>query len=257
MDMGRLSSRESTIILVAAVVDDIIGLVILSIVIGVANTGEFNAGEAIKTGIIGFGVWLGLLAVGIFGHRFISRFILQPFKNSGTMSIMALIVGIIISYLVTLAGLHPVVGAYVAGLMFAATVERELILEKIRPIMLFLAPFFFAYLGMQVDLGLIWAVILPALAIIALAVFGKMIGCYFPARYFGKLSHNSSMIVGIGMVPRGEVGLIVAGAGLIAGAIDRELFGVAVAVSIVTVFIVPLMLKPFFRKQQQPGEEAG
>jgi Kef-type K+ transport system membrane component KefB len=256
MDMGRLSSREGTIILVAAVVDDIIGLVILSVVIGVANTGEFNAGEAIITGIIGFAVWLGLLAAGIFGHRIISRFILQPFRNSGTMPIMALIIGIIIAYLVTLAGLHPVVGAYVAGLMFAATMEREEILEKTRPIMLFLAPFFFAYLGMQVDLGLIWAVILPALAIILFAVVGKIIGCYFPARLVGKISHNSSMIVGIGMVPRGEVGLIVAGAGLIAGAIDRELFGVAVAVSIVTVLIVPLMLKPFFRKHRPLAEEA-
>ncbi len=257
MDMGRLNSKEGSIILVGAVIDDIIGLVILSIVVSIAKTGELSALEATKTGAIGLAVWFALLAIGIYGHKYISRFILQPFKNSGTMPILALIVGLLVSYLVTLVGLHPVVGAYVAGLMFAATIEREEILKKTRPIMMFLAPFFFAYLGMQVDLGLVWVVIVPAIALIALAVIGKVIGCYIPARLAGKVSHTGGMIVGIGMVPRGEVGLIVAGAGLIAGAIDRELFGVAVAISIVTVLIVPAMLKPFFRKQPPEPEEPG
>lgn len=257
MDMGRLNSKEGSIILVGAVIDDIIGLVILSIVVSIAKTGELSALEATKTGAIGLAVWFALLAIGIYGHKYISRFILQPFKNSGTMPILALIVGLLVSYLVTLVGLHPVVGAYVAGLMFAATIEREEILKMTRPIMMFLAPFFFAYLGMQVDLGLVWVVIVPAIALIALAVIGKVIGCYIPARLAGKVSHTGGMIVGIGMVPRGEVGLIVAGAGLIAGAIDRELFGVAVAISIVTVLIVPAMLKPFFRKQPPEPEEPG
>ena len=257
MDMGRLNSKEGSIILVGAVIDDIIGLVILSIIVSMAKTGELSALEATKTGAIGLAVWFALLAIGIYGHKYISRFILQPFKNSGTMPILALIVGLLVSYLVTLVGLHPVVGAYVAGLMFAATIEREEILKMTRPIMMFLAPFFFAYLGMQVDLGLVWVVIVPAIALIALAVIGKVIGCYIPARLAGKVSHTGGMIVGIGMVPRGEVGLIVAGAGLIAGAIDRELFGVAVAISIVTVLIVPAMLKPFFRKQPPEPEEPG
>ncbi|MBA7644666.1 Na(+)/H(+)-K(+) antiporter GerN [subsurface metagenome] len=257
MDMGKLNSKEGSIILVGAVIDDIIGLVILSIVVSIAKTGELSALEATKTGAIGLAVWFALLAIGIYGHKYISRFILQPFKNSGTMPILALIVGLLVSYLVTLVGLHPVVGAYVAGLMFAATIEREEILKMTRPIMMFLAPFFFAYLGMQVDLGLVWVVIIPAIALIALAVIGKVIGCYIPARLAGKVSHTGGMIVGIGMVPRGEVGLIVAGAGLIAGVIDRELFGVAVAISIVTVLIVPVMLKPFFRKQPPEPEEPG
>jgi Kef-type K+ transport system membrane component KefB len=236
------------IILVAAVIDDIIGLVILSVVVSIANTGEFNALGSVITGIIGFTVWAAVLALGVFGHKFISRFILGPFKKSGIMPIMALIVALLISFLVTLVDLHPVVGAYAAGLMFASTAEREDILRGARPVMLFLAPFFFAYLGMQVDLRLIWAVVLPALALIALAVIGKIVGCYVPARLGGKVSHTGGMIVGIGMVPRGEVGLIIAGAGLITGAISQEIFGIAVAVSIMTVLIVPTMLKPLFRR---------
>lgn len=257
MDMGRLNSREGMIILVGAVIDDIIGLVILSVVVSMSRTGELSALAAIRTGLIGFGVWFALLIAGIYGHKYISRFLLQPFKNSGTMPIFAIILGLLVSYLVTLVGLHPVVGAYVAGLMFAATVEREEILDKTRPIMLFLAPFFFAYLGMQVDLGLVWAVIIPAVVLIVLAALGKVIGCYIPARLAGKVSHTGGMIVGIGMIPRGEVGLIIAGAGLIAGAINRELFGAAVAVSIVTTLIVPSLLKPFFKKQKLEPEESG
>ncbi len=248
MDMGRFNSKEGMIILVAAVIDDIIGLVILSVVVSIANTGEFSALGSVMTGLIGFAVWLALLAIGVFGHKFISRFILGPFKKSGIMPIMALIVALLISFLVTLVGLHPVIGAYAAGLMVASTVERKEILQGARPVMLFLAPFFFAYLGMQVDLRLIWAVILPALALIALAIISKIAGCYVPARLAGKLSHTGSMIVGVGMVPRGEVGLIIAGAGLITGAISREIFGIAVAVSIMTVLIVPTMLKPLFRR---------
>ena len=248
MDMGKMGTREGTIILVAAVIDDILGLIILSVVVSMAKTGELSLGSAIITGAIGFAVWLGILLFGYYGHKHISRFVLEPFKKSGAMPITALVIGIIIAYAVTLVGLHPVVGAYVAGLMFASTAEREDIIHQTRPIMLFLAPFFFAYLGMQVDLGAIAAVIVPAAVIIVLAVIGKIIGCYIPARFVGKSGNRGSLIVAMGMVPRGEVGLIVAGAGLAVGAITRDIFGVAVAVSLVTTLIGPSLLKPFFKK---------
>lgn len=249
MDMKKMNTMEGTVILVGAVIDDIIGLVVLSVVVSMARTGHFDVMSMVTTGAIGFAVWIALLMLGVYGNKYISRFILQPFKKSGTMPVFAVIVGILIAYLVTLVGLHPVVGAYVAGLMFAATTEKEEILEKTRPIMLFLAPFFFTYLGMQVDMRLVWVVIVPAIVLIVLAAVSKWLGCYIPARWAGKLSHNGSMIVGIGMIPRGEVGLIIAGVGLITGTIDRELFGAAVAVSLVTTLITPALLKPFFKKQ--------
>ena len=135
-----------------------------------------------------------------------------------------------------------------AGLMFAATEEKQEIAEKARPIMFFLAPFFFCYLGMQVDMPLLVEGAVIAIVLIVLATMGKVVGCYIPSRLVGRLSRNSSLIVGIGMVPRAEVGLIIAGAGLLAGAVDRELFGAAVAVSIVTTLIAPPMLRPLFRR---------
>ncbi len=252
MGMGRLQTREGTTILVGAVVDDIIAIVILSVAVSMAETGTTDIGHAVQIGAIGFAVWFGLLIAGIRFHRYISKIFLNPFKRSGTMPIVAIIIGFIIAYLVTLVDLHPVVGAYVAGLIFAATDAKEEIAKMTRPIMLFLAPFFFCYLGMQVDMPILVDGAVIAIILIVLATIGKIIGCYIPSRLVGKLNHNSSMIVGIGMVPRAEVGLIIAGAGLLSGAIDRELFGAAVAVSIVTTLIAPAMLKPFFKRAPAP-----
>ena len=264
MEMGKLQTRAGTTILVGAVIDDIIGIVILSIVISISAVlkagGELNIAhvglDAVKIAAIGLAVWFALLMIGVKFHKYISLILLKPFKKSGTMPIFALIVGLLIAYLVTLVELHPVVGAYVAGLMFAATDEKEDILDKTRPIMLFLAPLFFCYLGMQVDLRLLWAGAVIAVILIIAAIIGKLFGCYIPARFAGKLNHNEGMIVGIGMVPRGEVGLIIAGAGLLAGAIGRDLFGAAVAVSVITTLVAPTMLKPFFKKQSDKPEVA-
>jgi len=193
--------------------------------------------------------------VGLKFNKYISKIILDPFKRSDTMPIVAILIGFLIAYLVTLTDLHPVVGAYVAGLMFAACKEKEEIIEKTRPIMLFLAPFFFCYLGMQVDVPGMASAALIAFILIVLAVLGKIIGCFIPAKLAGRLSNSESMIVAVGMVPRGEVGLIVAGVGLlIPGALGNtdemvnELCGAVVAVSLFTTLITPTMLKPFFRK---------
>jgi Kef-type K+ transport system membrane component KefB len=252
--MGRLNTRAGTTILVAAVIDDIIGIIILSIIASMASTGSVEALHIARITLIGFAVWFALLMIGVKFHKYISKILLNPFKRSGTMPIVALLVGLLIAYLVTLADLHPVVGAYVAGLMFAACGEKEEIIEKTRPIMLFLAPFFFCFLGMQVDMPLMVSAALIAFILIVLATIGKIIGCYLPARFIGKLSNNEAMIVGVGMVPRGEVGLIVAGVALLipgalgTGDMASELFGAAVAVSLFTTLITPALLKPFFKR---------
>jgi Kef-type K+ transport system membrane component KefB len=267
MEMRRLHTKAGSTILVAAVIDDIIGIVILSVVASMAAGGGVSAPKAVGLAAMGFAVWFALLMLGVKYNKYISKYLLNPFKKSGTMPIVAILIGFLIAYLVTwvklpgCSGLHPVVGAYVAGLMFAACGEKEEILEKTRPIMLFLAPFFFCYLGMQVEVPLLAAVAGIAAILIILAIIGKFVGCYIPARLVGKLPHNDSMIVGVGMVPRGEVGLIVAGVGLLAGALGtgdmaRELFGAAVAVSIVTTLIVPTMLKPLFKKQVAEAGES-
>jgi Kef-type K+ transport system membrane component KefB len=258
MEINKLQTKAGTTILVGAVIDDIIGIVVLSVVIGISaivKSGEEISVvrvslDAVRIAAVGFAVWFALLIIGIRFNKYISRFILAPFEMSRTRPIIAIIIGFLLAYLVTLVGLHPVVGAYVAGLMFAATDERAEIIERAQPIMSFLAPFFFCYLGMQVDMRLLWASASIALILIVAAVISKVIGCYLPARFAGKMSHTESLVVGIGMVPRGEVGLIIAGAGLLSGAIGRELFGAAVAVSLITTLVTPAMLKPFLSHRE-------
>lgn len=255
MDMGRLRSVEGTTILVAAVIDDIIGIVILSVVISITSTGALEIGHALALGAIGFAVWTGLLLIGVRFRRYISL-VLSPFQGSGTMPMLPIIFGYLIAYLVTLVGLHPVVGAYVGGLLFASTQEREEILQGVRPIMNFLAPFFFAYLGMQVNVLSLTGVAILAVVMIILAAAGKVMGCYVAARLAGKLSHTGGLVVAVGMIPRGEVGLIIAGTGLLAGAINRELFGIAVAVSIVTALMTPSILRPLLTKRDKEPRQA-
>ena len=257
MDMGRLQTAEGNVILAGAVIDDIIGVVILSVAISMAKTGGVDVGHVIQVGVIGFVLWFALLMAGIRFRRYITRILLDPFKRSGTTFIVAILIGFIIAYLVTLVDLHPVVGAYVAGLMFAATEAKQEIARQARPVMVFLAPFFFCYLGMQVDMPLLAEGAVLAVILIVLATVGKIVGCYLPSRFVGKLSRDSSLIVGVGMVPRAEVGLIIAGAGLLAGAVDRELFGVAVAVSIITTLITPTMLRFVFRRVPHRKVESG
>lgn len=256
MEMGKLQTKEGTTILVGAVIDDIIGIVILSVVVsisGMLQSGESISGgaiafDAIKIVVIGFAVWFALLMIGVKFHRYISRFILGPFKRSGTGPIFALIFGFLIAWVVTKVNLHPVVGAYVAGLMFSACAEREEIIERTRPIMMFISPFFFVYCGMQVDVPALLPGIGIALLLFVAAIIGKLVGCYIPAKFQGKLSSNSALITGIGMVPRGEVGLIVASVGLLSGAIGQTLYGAAVFVSLMTTLVVPAMLKPLLKR---------
>jgi len=102
---------------------------------------------------------------------------------------------------------------------------------------------------MQVNLPELFSGGLFALIITVLAIISKAIGCYVPARLAGKLGHREGMVVGFGMIPRGEVGLIIASAGLLVGAIDRTLFSVAVTVGIITTIISPILLKPLLKQR--------
>jgi len=122
--MGAVLTATSIGILVAAVIDDIIGLIVLALVVGVAS-GTPSLTNLVSIGGVAFISWFLILMIGLKFSRQIKRVFLTPFKSTQTSAIMALIVGLLISYVLTLAGLHPVIGAYAAGLMFAATGEGE------------------------------------------------------------------------------------------------------------------------------------
>jgi Kef-type K+ transport system membrane component KefB len=148
-----------------------------------------------------------------------------------------------------------IVGAFLAGMIFADHAEEHGLIKKMNAIMIFLLPFFFVYVGLHIDLGSFTAeLLLVAVVIIVLAVITKYIGCGAGTILGDKEKKCSANIVGVGMIPRGEVGIIVAtiGVTIMAGgepAMSGDLFAVVVMMSVVTTLIAPFMLSRVFKKK--------
>src|SRR5262249_19631074 len=139
-------------------------------------------------------------------------------------------------------GLAALIGAFLAGMIVAETRDHTSIEEEVKPLYAFFPPFFFAFIGIQLDLDELFhghALVLP-LALPALAVLPKLTPAYLAARPLGRAQ---ARIVGVGMVPRGEVGIVVASIGAAEGVIDAELFGVVVAMSVLTTLAAPFVLR--------------
>jgi Kef-type K+ transport system membrane component KefB len=153
-------------------------------------------------------------------------------------------------------GLAAIIGAFLAGMVVAETKEQHPIEEEVAPLYAFFPPFFFAFIGTEIDLSVFTGADTLALlaAITAVAAVTKFAGAWLGAR---RLGARDAAFVGVGMVPRGEVGIIVAGIGRTLGVIDDELFGVIVAMSVVTTLLVPPVLRALVRREaERPGAPA-
>jgi hypothetical protein len=139
-----------------------------------------------------------------------------------------------------------IIGAYSAGLALSRSTLRERLLTELRVVQHVLVPAFFVTMGMLVDLGAIMPVLGMGIVLTVLAALGKVIGCSLPA-FAAGFNARGSLRIGVGMMPRGEVALIVAGIGLGTGMIDDSVFGIAVLVAIATTVITPVVLKPAFQ----------
>lgn len=247
MDIEKLDTPEGVTILGAAVIDDVLGIIVLALVLSLEVGDSVSLSHLIEMGIIAFVFWFAIVAIGLKFSHLISRYILEPFKEHGGMPLIALFVGFIIAYLSTLVHLHPVIGAYAAGLMFASTEERHDIIQYLHPIYSFFVPLFFVSMGMRVDVLVLKDVAVFGVVLVVAAILSKIIGCAIFALPSG-FNLLGSIRIGAGMVPRGEVGLIVAGAALMEGAISLPMYAAAVAVSMVSTLITPPMLKPLFER---------
>jgi Kef-type K+ transport system membrane component KefB len=243
-DLGVIASRESRIILGAAVIDDILGLVILAVVAGLATTGSVSP---VSTAVIAGQALLFTAFVTLVGAGVIRRYGLG--LNRLKMDNAPLAVGLLAMLgLATLSasiGLAAIIGAFLAGMVFAEARQHFALEHQALPIYQFLVPFFFVLTGSQVD----WRLFLDggimglALAVTALALIGKVIGCGLGVLGVGR---RSMAIVGVGMAPRGEVGLIIANLGLSLGAIPAQIFSVVVIMSVLTTLAVPPVLRVLY-----------
>ena len=246
-DLGRMRTPEARIIIGAAVIDDVLGLVILSVVSGVA------AGASVT--LLGIGrtlaVAIGFLVVAVVLGRFLAP---KLFDVIVRMQVRYVLVVASIAFalglaaLAGLAGSALIIGAFAAGIILSGTNQFDTIEHEVRPVASIFTPIFFVSVGSSVNLSLLnpstpgaRATLITAGAIVLLAIVGKVAaGWAAPWVRFRRL------VVGVGMVPRGEVGLIFADIGRRAGVLGDEVFGVVLLMVMVTTFIAPPALKALF-----------
>jgi len=250
----KIDSPEGTTILAGAVFDDVLGIIMLAVGLGIISAS--GDGGGIDWGHIGIiavkaiGIWLTATIVGVLASHKIS-ILLKLFKSRSSIAIMALAFALILAGLFEEAKLAMIIGAYVMGLALSGTDINNVIREKLDPIYEFLVPVFFAVMGMLVNVNdmLSPKVFIFGLIYTVLAILAKVIGCGIPT-YFFKFNTLGALRVGVGMLPRGEVALIVAGIGLASGHLSSEIFGVGIMMTLITTIIAPPVLVALFKSDK-------
>ena len=261
-DMRLMDVKESRIIIAAAVIDDVLGMVVLAIVEGMSESaGGINMVDLAI--IIIKAVAFVLIAIGI--AKYIvpriydfmdarNRRIKAQGKSPYTFNklIFAIIVCLFMSYLAEYIGLAAIIGAFLAGMMFAEHAWEWGLETKAESITSFLISFFFVNVGLQVDISSLTSMDTVILigAVIVLAMLTKYIGCGLGAKLGDRTIDKSSFsIIGVGMMPRGEVGIIIASIGLNAGVLSGDLYTVVVMMSVLTTIIAPPILSSLFKRK--------
>ncbi len=261
-DMGRMSSAEAKIILGAAVIDDILGLLVLSVVLTIAASGAVDVLVLIRDLGIALGFLVGAVWIGI---RFANPLInfAQRLRTRGVLVSVAFIFCLTMAFAAEELGLAEIVGAFAAGLVLASTEDRVKIQQRVKPLADVFVPVFFVVVGMRVDLAALsptgpgrWTLVILGATLFVLAVVTKL------AAGLGVLGkHANKLAVGVGMVPRGEVGLIFASVGLSAAILTPDLYAVVIFIVFLTTLITPPWLKAVFERWSRPprhrGEERG
>lgn len=250
-DLNFIKAPEAQIVLGAAVIDDILGLIILAIISALAQGGTMSL-EAIFSisakaiGFVVFAIVLGKMLAG----RTVK--LVSIFKVDGMMLTVALVLCFTGAYLADRAGLAAIVGAFAIGLVleevhFEVFNFKRSILSYIRPVAIFLVPIFFVLTGMHVDLAVFAeaGVINAALLISLIAIIGKLVCAWT----FTTQTPLKRLIIGIGMVPRGEVGLIFASAGRALGVVDNEVYAITVIVVMITTLVAPIGLNILLQRK--------
>jgi Kef-type K+ transport system membrane component KefB len=244
-DLNALGTTSGRVILGAAVIDDVLAMLILAFASGIA-AGTLSAGGIAQLALLAV-AFIGVVLLG--GTRLLQRrrsLLTDPrFAKTPFLPGMILMLGL--AALAASIGLAAIIGAFLAGMVVGESSEKRALEAELAPVAAFFVPFFFGSIGAQVELvGFTDMTVLFLLgATTVLAVVTKFIGAFIGALRLGRARAS---LIGWGMVPRGEVGIVVAGLGLSAGAIDAELYTVVVGMAILTTLIVPPFLPWLVRR---------
>jgi Kef-type K+ transport system membrane component KefB len=240
----KMSSPEGVTILAGAVFDDVFGIITLAIVMGMAKVEmEGEAANWREIGIIAaksIGFFVIVTALGLVFARKITGLIKQ-FKSREMMVAICFGLALLLAGLAEMAGLAMIIGAYIMGLALSRTDLAHEIEQHLQDIYNILVPIFFCVMGMMVDFSAMKPVFLFGSVYSLLAIFSKVLGCGLPA-FATRFNLRGALRIGLGMLPRGEVALIVAGIGLASGIIDQGIFGVAIMMAVITTMLAPPLL---------------
>jgi len=247
-ELGQLKSKEGQIIVGAAVIDDVLGIIVLAVVASLAKTGEIDVLNVIYLIISSTAFLVGaILLGGVFNKTFVS--LVDQLKTRGNVVIPAFTFAFFMAFLGNAIHLEAILGAFAAGLVLDETDARNELDELIKPIADLLVPVFFVTVGARADLRVLnpaipenRAGLLIAVFLILVAIIGKVVTGW---AVFGQPGINR-WAIGVGMVPRGEVGLVFAGIGSASGVIDKPLEVSIIIMVILTTFLAPPFLRVAF-----------
>lgn len=261
-EMGKLKTASGNAILGAAIIDDILGIIALTIVISLGAKGG-SGSESTPLGIVLLKIVLFFVFVAVFGYiiyKLYKKWCEHDGKGMHRHAIMAFVICLLMSFAAEyFFGVADITGAFFAGVIISMTQKDQFIASKFDVIAyMLLSPIFFASIGLKVDgkavasmslLIVVYAVVLTIIAIIT-----KVIGCGLGAKVCGYKNYQC-LRIGVGMISRGEVALIVANKGIEAGLMSSELVAPVIIVVIATTIITPIILKPVFMRSANKGVE--
>jgi len=225
----------------------VLGIIALAVVGGIAAAGSVSAGAIGLLAGKAIGFWIGLTGAVLLIAKPLER-VLARVKYGGAAVGIGLALAFVASALAESFGLAFIIGAYSVGLGLSRTELAHKLMDKLQPVADFFVPVFFATLGMLVNLKIMlasWQVVAFGLTITALAIVGKLVGCGVAALPVG-FNARGAYRIGLGMLPRGEVALIVAGIGLSRQLVGEVVFGVSIMMTLVTTVVAPILLVPAF-----------
>src|SRR5712691_4449673 len=246
-DMGLLQTPSAKIILASAVFDDVLGMLLLAFVVGVLSPQGLNwiSISVLALEAIGFALFMIYVAPRVM-RRVYPR--LERLSTRNPHLVMALGICLLLSVAAEKVGLAAIIGAFFAGLIFAEYAHEWNLRSGVSAISEFLTPYFFFILGAQLNIHLFTGpVLVSALVISGLAIFAKIVGCGVPVLSLGR---DTALQVGVGMIPRGEVGLIVSLIGLQMKMISDTTYAVVVFMTGVTILVAPFLLRIVFHKER-------
>jgi len=248
--IGKMQTKEARMILGAAIVDDILAIAILSVVLTMVQTGNTTPDIMEITFLI-------LKILGLFVALLVGSILIVPrilnreklWKSQGSIEGITTAIFFGGAGIAALIGLSPIVGAFAIGMAVASTRLIKQVEEYVHKLQIIFAPLFFAIIGAQVDLrGINLDVLLIAGILVFIAIVTKLLGCGLPSIIFLK-DKSKAMKVGIGMISRGEVGLIVAGIGATSGVLSGDIYTAIIVMVAVTTIITPIWLKKSYQKE--------